>query len=269
MRLFKRGKTMGRLVRDTLFRVRDRFMLCANIIVCHGENARIAGALPHIQFPPCGMTFHTYNHCSNKHYYESGLAHADFIMGIIRRFKQEPDLVVCEWGCGPARIIQHLKTGDGGIATLIGTDYNHDSVAWCRKAFPHITFLGNQLEPPLQMKDNSVDVVYCCAVFTHLSEGMHYAWMAEILRILKPGGLFIGSFHGDNLKDRLLPEELVRYAGGEIVVRGGVREGTKNYVAFHSDSYVKNRVLVNFDNITKLDDAPFLQSVWCATAPAA
>jgi ubiquinone/menaquinone biosynthesis C-methylase UbiE len=247
--------------------LRNRLRLCGAIVSCHAANTRLAGAMSTIRFPPYALCYDAFNHCSYQQYYDSGLTHARYFLHVMRLFTARTDLVVCEWGCGPARIIQHLRTLDAGIAELIGTDCHRPAVEWCQQAFDDITFLDNQLAPPLPMPAQSMDVVYCCAVLTHLSAAMQQDWMTEILRVLKPGGLFIGSFQGDGLQERMRPDELARYRAGKAVVRGGGAEGSKNYVAFHSDQQVKNCLLANFATVTKCADAPFVQTIWCATSP--
>ena len=78
--------------------------------------------------------------------------------------------------------------------------------------------------PPLNISDHSVDVLYCVSVFTHLSENQHNAWLKEILRVLKPGDLFVGTFHGEKCRDRLLASELEAFNSGKLVVRGKIKE---------------------------------------------
>lgn len=255
------------IVRRLALQVGDTGKLCWKIIVNHRENRRLAAALPEVKFPPYELSNAVFNHCSYRVYYESGLAHARYLMETVRRFRTAADLVVCEWGCGPARLIQHLRGLDAGVGTLIGTDCDPEAIAWCRQALPEITFVGNQLDPPFPLADSSVDVLYCCAVFSHLSERLHGAWIEEILRVLKPGGLFIGSFNGDNYRHLLDPAEREQYGAGALVVRPGGAEGSRQYAAFQSDRYVRQTVLAGFADVMRLDDAPFVQTLWCATAP--
>src|SRR4029077_3643337 len=40
------------------------------------------------------------------------------------------------------------------------------------------------------------DVVVAASIFTHLSMKMQVAWLEELRRIMKPGGLVIASLHG-------------------------------------------------------------------------
>ena len=49
--------------------------------------------------------------------------------------------------------------------------------------------------------------------------------------------------HGDACLDRLLPREQEQYRRGELVIRGGVREGKKCFLAYHPPRYVRERLL--------------------------
>jgi len=93
---------------------------------------------------------------------------------------------------------------------------------------------------------------------------MHYAWIKEIKRVLKPEGLFIGTFHGDKSAHKLLPNELTKYNTGELVVRDRVKEGSRLYASFQSDQFVKNKLLTGFNNVTRIELDTWDQTFWCA-----
>jgi SAM-dependent methyltransferase len=233
------------------------------------DNVRIQREYPELRFPPCNLVSHALNHCNYRHYQESGLAHARFIMQTIRNHSSVRDLAVCEWGCGPGRIIQHLPALDHGIARLIGTDCNAATIEWCRANLPATEFLLHALQPPLPLASASLDVVYCCAVFTHLGELLHHSWAAEILRLLRPGGLLIASFHGSCYEDRLAADELAESRNGNLITHANAPEGETGFASFASDRFVRERLLQRFTSVTRLDNTPFLQTVWTAIAPGA
>jgi SAM-dependent methyltransferase len=115
----------------------------------------------------------------------------------------------------------------------------------------------------MKVKSESFDVIYCISVFTHLSEPLHYQWVEEILRLLKPGGLFIGTFHGDRYRDHLDPDEQKKFDDGELVVRDKIREGKKNFASYHGNRFVQN-LLSPFSSCWCIDEAGLQQTVWCA-----
>jgi SAM-dependent methyltransferase len=140
------------------------------------------------------------------------------------------------------------------------------SIAWCTENLPHTEFHVNKLEPPLPIADVSVDVLYSVSVFTHLSGEMHEAWINEIKRVLRPGGLLLLTLHGNCVRGKLTPVERQRFDAGQLVVRGGVYEGSRLFAAFHPDRFTTEELLRNFEVIKKRE--PFAtkmsQTLWVA-----
>ncbi len=60
--------------------------------------------------------------------------------------------------------------------------------------------------PPTAYPDNSFDFIYAISVFTHLDEEMQFAWLQELKRISKKGGILILTVHGKTFYSRL-PEQ--------------------------------------------------------------
>lgn len=218
---------------------------------------------PDVPVPPMSILYDIMGTCDAAGFYESGREHARYIRDIICRTHAGKPLKILEWGCGPARVLQHLQSPSEECWELYGADYNPRTVGWCRANHQQIVFYNNNLEPPLQAESASFDVIYCISVFTHLSEALHYQWVEEIRRMLKPGGLFISTFHGDNYRIRLSPEELKRFDNGELIVRDRIREGKKNFTAYHGERFVE-KLLSPFSARWRVDQPGFQQIVWCA-----
>ena len=98
----------------------------------------------------------------------------------------------------------------------------------------------NSIEPPLDYPDNFFDAVYGLSVFTHLSQKNHYAWIKELHRILKPGGVLLITTQGGAFIGKLTAKEKEIFEQGEIVVRGKVKEGHRTYSAFHPETFMLN-----------------------------
>ncbi len=228
---------------------------------------------PDFPAPPLPLAYDAYGHVSLSEYRKSGLRHAAFIADLLRR--HEPGwnpLRVLEWGCGPARVIRHLPALLPPGSEFFGTDYNPETIAWCRAAIPTMRFEENKLQPPLTFGPGYFDVVYCLSVFTHLSEEMHYAWRDELLRVLKPGGLLILTAHGDFYRERhLFPHERAAYDAGKIVVRGRVEEGKKWFAAFHSPKFMRGQFLKGLEiaeHIVRPIQGSIEQDVWVVRKPS-
>lgn len=139
-----------------------------------------------------------------------------------------------DWGCGCARVTAHFLA-DGRIPEVHGVDIDGEAVAWCRESLPRGTFQQTGPYPPLPFPDDCFDLVVAYSVFTHLPAEVQSAWLAEMRRVLIPGGLLLATVHGEfaalfslpirepqNLRERL---ELL-FGGGPI--KGGIMDSVQD-----------------------------------------
>jgi SAM-dependent methyltransferase len=103
---------------------------------------------------------------------------------------------IFELGCGTARLLRHFRGIDG--IRLAGSDLNPAMIDWCQSQFPSIEFYRNGLAPELPFADNSFDFAYALSVFTHIPIADQQAWLQEIQRILRPGGVFLCTIVGNS-----------------------------------------------------------------------
>jgi SAM-dependent methyltransferase len=258
------------VLRDTgLLKLADSMMFVKNVVQSSGRNRRFLRAHAGFAVPPASLAFDAYNHVDWKSYFEIGARHAQVFAGVIRENMPRRPLAVLEWGCGPGRLIRHMREllGESGIS-LTGSDVNGRSIAWCRENLPGISFLVNDFCPPIQLPDDSFDVIYNFSVFTHLSEQAQKDWARELWRLLKPGGLFICSTHGAYYKDRIGGKaDERRFDSGRVVVKTNYEEGKKWYLAIHPDAYVRGELLRDFDEVRKIalgPDALMRHDIWVA-----
>ncbi|MCC6125791.1 MAG: class I SAM-dependent methyltransferase [Pirellulales bacterium] len=232
------------------------------------ENKRFLAEHPGFTPPPARLAYDAYNHVNWRRYCDVGAANARLIAEAVKEHVSGNDLQICEWGCGPARVIRHLQRIEGfGKIDLVGADYNEQTIDWCEKNIDFVRFVKNGLEPPLPLGSDCFDCVYAISVFTHLSERMHYAWIEELFRILKPSGILLFTTHGDLAAKRLLPAEKERYDSGNLVARDRIREGKKHFAAYHPPRFVVERLLKDRAVLKHCDDAASYQleqDVWIA-----
>jgi len=249
-----------------LLRLVDFLLFLKNMVRTIKPNRLFLSRNREFPVPPYFLSYDAYGHTNWNAYYRSGLEHAKFLSGIIRELIPADDVSVLEWGCGPARIIRHMPgLLDYPGARWHGTDYNGKTIAWCRKNIRGISFSENRLSPPLPFEAGQFDCVYNISVFTHLSEGMHFAWMEELSRIMKPGGIIIMTTHGDFFRKELLEHERRQYDSGQLVVRGKAKEGTKIFSAFQPPRFMREVLLRDFEVLRHLpspEDALLTQDVW-------
>ncbi len=259
---------IGALRRLGLLSAYDRAKYFVLYLIHAGERRALQRSEADFPVPPPALAYDAYAHIRYSEYRETGLRDGQHIAGLINEHAGGQNLKILEWGCGPGRVIRHLQKFLAGPAELTGADYNRDSVAWCRAHLDGITFVENDVEPPLPFDAGRFDVVYALSVFTHLSEPLHAAWIDELARVLKPGGLLLLTLHGDFFRDRHLnADERADYERGRLVTRGRVAVGKKWFAAFHPPAYVERRLLAGFDLLKHRPgpiSAGFEQDVWVA-----
>jgi SAM-dependent methyltransferase len=221
-------------------------------------------------FPPLWLAYDAYNNLNFQRIFSEGSDQANRIVeGILAASPAASagaDLNILEWGCGPGRIIQHVRKALPA-ARLYGTDYNRRTIDWCKSALTGIEFAANDLAPPLPFETHAMDAIYSISVFTHLSEEMHFAWIKELARVLRPGGTLLVTVHGSVSADHsLTAAERAQFDAGKLVVRGNVLEGSRLYAAFQPDSFMSQELLKDFTVLKKTEPfAPFMrQAFWIA-----
>jgi SAM-dependent methyltransferase len=143
---------------------------------------------------------------------------------------------VLDFGCGCGRIMRYWRSLEG--VELWGMDYNPAMVKWCQRNLGFAQFQVNQLAPPLPCEADKFDFAYARSVFTHLTEPLQCAWIQELHRVLKPGGVILFTVSGDAFTSLLTPLELAQYRDGHLVVREGQFAGQNICAVFHPQGYV-------------------------------
>ncbi len=255
-----------------LLQVADYLMFVRNVSRNKKTNQRFLAQNPNFIHPPADLAYDAYNHTNWQSYNEMGQKHSALIAQLIREYVAEKQINVCEWGCGPARVIQHLTKIDGfERVDLVGTDYNGKTIRWCSENIQNIQFLQNNLEPPLPLSAELFDCVYAISIFTHLSEKSHFLWINELFRVLKPNGILIFTTHGNLCAQRLLPDEKQKYDSGILITKSGVKEGKKHFAAYHPPVFIKNTLLKDYIVIKHIENTAQYgldQDVWVAKKPA-
>ena len=103
---------------------------------------------------------------------------------------------ILEFGCGKGRLLQYLFEY-APKAQLAGCDVRAEAIDAWRRRFPAGRFAVNGATPPLRFGGERFDLIYSYSVFTHLSEPNHQAWLAELARLLAPGGVMLHTVHSE------------------------------------------------------------------------
>ncbi len=155
---------------------------------------------------------------------------------------------ILDFGCGTGRLLAGwwLDAAAGGAVPpasrrLAGCDVNRALVAWARGHLPaEMAFEPTGLQPPLPYPDAAFDLVQAVSVFTHLGLETQRRWVAELRRVLRPGGHLLATFHGP-LYVRLLGGEAEWRAFAERGYLEGRHgdEGSNPFASFHSEALAR------------------------------
>lgn len=204
------------------------------------DNERFASEFPSFTLPPDPLLYEISANVDHRMHRRSGEKWARRFLSHIERHIPTGDLAVYEWGCGVGRVIRHVPALCPRVARAAASDYDPRMIEWCSSAIPGIEFVRNELMPPTPFPAGSFDAAFCYSVFTHLSLEAHHAWVAELTRVVRPGGLVMFTTMSGACRRNLLPDERERYDRGELVVRVDEREGSRLYAAFESPAFVRS-----------------------------
>ena len=103
---------------------------------------------------------------------------------------------IYDFGCGCGRLERALREL-APQASLAATDIDEEAIAWLADNAPGIDVRLTSWLPPLPFGDGAFDLVIVISVFTHLPAEFQDAWLAELHRVTRPGGVAISTFHGE------------------------------------------------------------------------
>jgi len=110
---------------------------------------------------------------------------------------------ILDLGCGPGAMALTIGRDLDPGARYVGIDVHAPSIAWCRRRFgndPRFRFERAEVVSAygrggmslsayrLPLEDGSADLVLAKSLFTHLSESEARLYLAEIRRVVAPGG---------------------------------------------------------------------------------
>lgn len=163
-------------------------------------------------------------------YLIGGLWDANLLAKHIAKHARPGPCNILDFGCGAGRLLRYF------LLFLPehryhGCDVNPAAIKWLSKTFSPATFATIPPKPMTAYPSASFDVIYAWSIFTHYNEALHLAWLAELRRMLQPGGLLLATIHNDTIVTRYGMEESLiarmRAAGGDYrkIVRAYRKRG--------------------------------------------
>ncbi len=186
-----------------------------------------------------------------------------------------------DFGCASGRVLRHFAF-QSEIPELWGSDINARHIRWLCEHMPsRIKPVANHCLPQLPFPDHKFDAITAFSVFTHI-DTFETCWLAELKRILRPGGFAYLTVHNndtwsklrqeiDNPNNRLIesmktvdPDVKEKLLGpmppGRTVYRF-THKGPYRAQVFHCNQYLQNVWGRYFDHIEILPCQHIRQSV--------
>src|SRR4051812_573259 len=100
---------------------------------------------------------------------------------------------ILDFGGATGRVLRHFLH-DAPALDLHSVDITTHNVVWSREHLPGVSVGLSTVVPALPYPDAFFDVIYAGSVFTHI-DGFEETTLLELLRVLRPGGVAILTFH--------------------------------------------------------------------------
>ena len=175
-----------------------------------------------------------------------------------------------DFGCGSGRVAR--RWAELPATEVHGCDYNTEAIAWCQANLPFARWAANRLAPPLPYEEQSFQLIYALSVFTHFAHDLQNLWMAEMRRVLAPGGFLIFTTMGNSFRPHLTDQELAEFDAGSLIVHFPNSAGSNMCAAYHPRPYVDGLLeragLRLVDSLPADPSSPYPQDMWLASKPA-
>ena len=93
---------------------------------------------------------------------------------------------------------------------------------WCQNHYLDSRFYTGSEFSSSPHQDSSFDLIYAISVLTHLDEAHQHQWPDEWRRIVRPGGIVIATFRGEDYLDSVIGSPDRRQAIHEDLERTGI-----------------------------------------------
>jgi SAM-dependent methyltransferase len=95
-----------------------------------------------------------------------------------------------DFGCSSGRVVRVLAAAYPEVEWH-GSDPIPEAVHWARENLPGIAFQVGPERPPLPYNDGQFDFAFAISIWSHFAEPAALAWLEEMRRVIRPGGLLV------------------------------------------------------------------------------
>jgi cyclopropane fatty-acyl-phospholipid synthase-like methyltransferase len=150
--------------------------------------------------PPAKLRFRVSETASASVFLQVGQRTAEDLQSVLAKaqFSLGQPGVALDFGCGCGRTLLWLVRQFPAVQWH-GTDVDAEAISWCQNNIQAGLFSVTGPLPPLPYSDHAFDLVYGISVFTHLNEEYQRAWIPELYRVLKRGGLLVLTFYSKHV----------------------------------------------------------------------
>ena len=145
---------------------------------------------------------------SSPHFWATG--HGDWlnVNEAIERFagrpRQDQKLRLLDFGCATGRFLRHCYNFGAEKFDCWGCDFAPANVRWVKRHLSdQIKIVLTTNVPHLPFPDGSFDVITAFSVLTHIDD-LEDAWLLELRRVTRPGGLLYLTIHNQATWDRVV-----------------------------------------------------------------
>jgi SAM-dependent methyltransferase len=123
--------------------------------------------------------------------------YADMVSEILAAAGQQigTDFEGLDFSCSSGRVVRALRAAHPD-ARWHGCDPNVGAIEWAQASIRGVNFFASDTSPPLPFEADTFDVVFAISVWSHFSASAALHWLAEMHRIIRPGGHLIFTTHG-------------------------------------------------------------------------
>lgn len=208
---------------------------------------RVDPGNPDARLPPPMLRYRVHRALDAESYLRNGQAIARCLVDALNKHGATlRHRVVLDFACGPGRVISELASATESCS-LHGSDIDAEAIAWASENLSSVAeFSTNTTSAPTDYPDAMFDVIYSVSLFTHLNTAAQDEWLAEMQRLLKPGGTLLVTTHGRFTLDSCTPDERAALQREGIVYRTDHKgrfkvDGLPDFyqTTFHTVDYVQ------------------------------